>query len=182
MNPSCVFIVKFAIIVFNIFSSILFSVLSSILFSVLLGYIATNLLATQAYGQQLEASNTQTNIHIQNASDEGASDNILPISPISSERSNINKTDKIASKLMCLVCEGQTIASSDSKLAKEMKMKISDMLQQGKTEQQILKFFASKYGDKILLEPKFNPLTALLWFLPFAAFITGVIVIFKKSQ
>jgi len=175
MNPSCVFIVKFII-------SVLSSVLSSVLFSVLLGYMSTNLLATQAYGQLLEASNTQTHIYTKNSSDEEASDNILPISPISSERNNINKTDKIASKLMCLVCEGQTIASSDSKLAKEMKMKISDMLQQGKTEQQILKFFASKYGDKILLEPKFNPLTALLWFLPFAAFITGVIVIFKKSQ
>ena len=92
---------------------------------------------------------------------------------------------KIHKNLRCLVCQGQSIADSNSDFALTLKMVVKDLIEQGKTEEQIYSFLSDKYGDWILYKPKINPGNFLLWGLPYLALIIGgVIIVFftRKSS
>ena len=92
---------------------------------------------------------------------------------------------KIHKNLRCLVCQGQSIADSNSDFALTLKMVVKDLIEQGKTEEQIYSFLSDKYGDWILYKPKFNLDNFLLWGLPYLALIIGgVIIVFftRKSS
>ncbi len=92
---------------------------------------------------------------------------------------------KIHKNLRCLVCQGQSIADSNSDFALTLKMVVKDLIQQGKTEKEIYSFLSDKYGDWILYKPKFNLGNFLLWGLPYLALVIGgVIIVFliRKSS
>jgi len=85
--------------------------------------------------------------------------------------------NKIYKNLRCLVCQGQTIADSNSDFAQTIKSVIKDKLAEGMNEKQIYIFLAEKYGEWILFKPSFNN-SYLLWILPYAFFVLGVPIIF----
>ena len=92
---------------------------------------------------------------------------------------------KIHKNLRCLVCQGQSIADSNSDFALTLKMVVKDLIDQGKTEKEIYSFLSDKYGDGILYKPKLNLGNFLLWVLPYLALIIGgVIIVFliRKSS
>ena len=92
---------------------------------------------------------------------------------------------KIHKNLRCLVCQGQSVADSNSDFALTLKMVVKDLIEQGKTEEQIYSFLSDKYGDWILYKPKLNLGNFLLWGLPYLALIIGgVIIVFliRKSS
>ena len=92
---------------------------------------------------------------------------------------------KIHKNLRCLVCQGQSIADSNSYFALTLKMVVKDLIDQGKTEAEIYSFLSDKYGDWILYKPKINQGNLLLWGLPYLALIIGgVIIVFliRKSS
>ena len=84
---------------------------------------------------------------------------------------------KIHKNLRCLVCQGQSIADSNSDFALTLKMVVKDLIEQGKTEEQIYSFLSDKYGDWILYKPKLNLGNFLLWGLPYLALIIGGVII-----
>ena len=84
---------------------------------------------------------------------------------------------KIHKNLRCLVCQGQSIADSNSDFALTLKMVVKDLIKQGKTEEEIYTFLSDKYGDWILYKPKLNPGNLLLWGLPYLALIIGAVII-----
>ena len=94
--------------------------------------------------------------------------------------------NKIHKNLRCLVCQGQSISDSNSDFALTLKMVVKDLIDKGKTEDEIYKFLSDKYGDWILYNPKFNLGNFVLWSLPYAVFILGgIIIVFllrKKSK
>lgn len=81
---------------------------------------------------------------------------------------------KLSDELRCLVCQNQSIADSNADLAKDLRTEIHEMLQAGKTEEQIKEFMVDRYGDYVLYEPPFEPMTWLLWFGPLVIFIIGL--------
>ena len=92
---------------------------------------------------------------------------------------------KIHKNLRCLVCQGQSIADSNSDFALTLKMVVKDLVEQGKTEDEIYSFLSDKYGDWILYKPKINSGNFLLWGLPYLVLIAGgVIIVFliRKSS
>ena len=99
--------------------------------------------------------------------------------------SELVEESKIHKNLRCLVCQGQSIADSNSDFALTLKMVVKDLIQQGKTEREIYSFLSDKYGDWILYKPKFNLGNFLLWSLPYLALVIGgVIIVFliRKSS
>ena len=84
---------------------------------------------------------------------------------------------KIHKNLRCLVCQGQSIADSNSDFALTLKMVVKDLIEQGKTEEEIYIFLSDKYGDWILYKPKLNLGNLLLWGLPYLALIIGGVII-----
>ena len=83
----------------------------------------------------------------------------------------------ITSELRCLVCQNQTIADSNAELAGDLRRQVFEMLQQGKSKDEIVKFMTDRYGDFVLYNPPLKTKTALLWLGPVAFLITGIVMI-----
>jgi cytochrome c-type biogenesis protein CcmH len=79
----------------------------------------------------------------------------------------------VASQLRCVVCQNLSVADSPSDLAKEMRNLVRELLQQGKSPEEIKAYFVSRYGDFVLLEPPKRGFNLLVWGLPFAALLVG---------
>tara|TARA_B100001741_G_C16342733_1_gene500264 strand:+ start:179 stop:559 length:381 start_codon:yes stop_codon:yes gene_type:complete len=91
---------------------------------------------------------------------------------------------KIYKNLRCIVCQGQSIADSNSDFAQTIKSVVNDKVKEGMKEEQIYDFLSEKYGDWILYNPPFKRYSYLLWMLPYVFFILGaiaIIIIFKKT-
>jgi cytochrome c-type biogenesis protein CcmH len=86
-----------------------------------------------------------------------------------------DRTREIATELRCVVCQNLSVADSPSEMAQQMRDVVREQLQAGKTPEQIKEFFVSKYGEWVLLKPKTTGFSALLWILPYAALILGII-------
>ena len=98
---------------------------------------------------------------------------------------NQNKLLEVYKNLRCLVCQGQSIADSNSDFAVTIKLVVQDQFSEGKTEDEIYKFLISKYGEWIVYRPTVNKGTILLWSLPYLIFIVGgfiIFVIIRKSK
>ena len=102
---------------------------------------------------------------------------VLNVIPAYSNENQINLLN-IYKNLRCLVCQGQSIADSNSDFATTIKLVVQDQLNEGKTEDEIYKFLASKYGEWIVYQPTFSKNNFLLWALPYTVLIFGGFVIF----
>ena len=92
----------------------------------------------------------------------------------------INKLEsKIFKNLRCIVCQGQSIAESNSDFAQTIKIVVRDKIDQGDNEKEIYEFLAEKYGEWIIYKPKFNYLNSFLWISPYIILILGGYLIFK---
>lgn len=84
---------------------------------------------------------------------------------------------EISYLLMCPVCEGQTVAESNSQLANQMRAIIREKLQEGKSKDEVIAYFVSRYGETILGAPPAKGANWLLWTLPAVALLIGGAVI-----
>ena len=85
---------------------------------------------------------------------------------------------KIFKNIRCLICQGQSVADSNSEFAQTIKLVVRDQINEGKTEKEIYNFLVEKYGEWILLKPNFNYNSLILWFFPYLIFIVGGISLF----
>ena len=76
-------------------------------------------------------------------------------------------------EIRCLVCQSQTIHESNSELAEDIKLLIREKISEGKTDDEIKQFLVDKYGEWVLMTPRFNQYTYLLWGAPLIIFIIG---------
>ncbi len=80
-------------------------------------------------------------------------------------------------ELRCPKCQNQNIADSNSAIAKDLRTKMYQMLQAGKTDQDIIDYMVVRYGDFVLYKPAVKPQTYLLWYGPGLLLILGLIAI-----
>jgi cytochrome c-type biogenesis protein CcmH len=80
----------------------------------------------------------------------------------------------IAAELRCLVCQNQSIAESDSDLAKDLRDQVREQLRQGQGERDVVGYMVARYGDFVLWRPPFKPATLLLWFGPLLLLAAGL--------
>ena len=92
---------------------------------------------------------------------------------------NEDRVTDISLQIRCMVCQSQTIDDSDAPLAKDLKQLVRKMVYEGKSNDEIFDFLRSKYGDYILMKPRFNLSNILLWFGPFFIFIIGIYAVLK---
>ena len=92
---------------------------------------------------------------------------------------------EIYKNLRCLVCQGQSVADSNSDFASTIKLVVQDQVKEGKTKEEIYDFLISKYGEWIVYRPALNKSNFLLWFLPYFIFSAGglmIYVIVRKNK
>lgn len=68
--------------------------------------------------------------------------------------------------LRCVVCQGESIADSSADVARDMRREVRSQLAQGKTPDDIKRYFVKQYGTFVLMEPPFSANTLLLWLGP----------------
>ena len=108
----------------------------------------------------------------------------LFLAPLYSSDERI-KLLEIYKNLRCLVCQGQSIADSNSDFAATIKLVVQDQVNEGKTKNEIYTFLISKYGEWIVYQPTFSKSSLLLWIMPYFIFIVGGLIIFmiiRKSK
>ena len=82
----------------------------------------------------------------------------------------------ISAGLRCLVCQNQSIDDSDAPLAKDLRVLVRERLKAGDNDQQIEDFVVARYGEFVLLKPRFTRHTLLLWFATPALFLAALLV------
>jgi len=79
----------------------------------------------------------------------------------------------IATELRCPVCQGESIYDSHATVAGQMKALIREQIAAGKSPDDIKSFFVERYGEFVLMQPRANAMTALVWIFPALAFFGG---------
>jgi len=72
----------------------------------------------------------------------------------------------LSRELRCMVCQNQSIDDSDAPLARDLRLLVRERILTGDTDSQVIDFLVARYGEFVLLKPRFNPHTVLLWLLP----------------
>ena len=98
-------------------------------------------------------------------------------------KSNSNEISQsemdILKNLRCLVCQGQSIADSNSDFAQTLKLVVKDQIKDGKSDKEIYDFLISKYGEWISYKPSLKFHNIFLWFAPYFIMFFGGFVIWR---
>ncbi len=81
----------------------------------------------------------------------------------------------LSRELRCLVCQNETIADSNAELAVDLRREIRGMIQEGRSDNEILEFMVTRYGDFVLYRPPVKAITLLLWGGPIALLLIAVL-------
>jgi len=85
--------------------------------------------------------------------------------------------------LRCLVCQNQSIDDSNAPLARDLRILIRERLKAGDSDAQAMDFVVARYGDFVLLRPRFTPETWILWIGPFALLlIAGTFLYLRRRR
>lgn len=90
----------------------------------------------------------------------------------------------LVNELRCLVCQNQTIADSDADLAKDLRAKVYDMVESGQTQDEVIDYMTTRYGDFVLYRPEFKMKTLLLWLGPIVFLLLAIFLVIRwvRSQ
>jgi len=88
----------------------------------------------------------------------------------------------LSERIACPWCHGQSLAESDSQVARDLVVILREKIDEGWSDDQIYAFFASSYGDQVLLEPPLTGWGIALWLLPVAALGAGGWVIWRRQR
>jgi cytochrome c-type biogenesis protein CcmH len=94
-----------------------------------------------------------------------------------SQKTLDQRVQDVASQLECPICQNESVASSPSTLAQQMRMVIRQQLQSGKSEQEVIQYFAHSYGDQIVGTPPWQGFSLLAWLVPIALLLGGAVLL-----
>jgi cytochrome c-type biogenesis protein CcmH len=90
--------------------------------------------------------------------------------------------DHLAGELRCLVCQNESLASSNAELAVDLRREVRHLIEQGQSDADIRRFLVSRYGDFVLYKPEVKPVTWLLWFGPFVLLLLALVVALRLMR
>ncbi|AZQ86219.1 cytochrome c-type biogenesis protein CcmH [Colwellia sp. Arc7-635] len=91
----------------------------------------------------------------------------------------------LSKELRCPKCQNQNLADSNSKIAVDLRKNLYNLLQEGKSDQEILDFMVYRYGDFVLYRPQLKQQTYILWFGPLIilfGFVASLIFVLRKRN
>ncbi len=88
----------------------------------------------------------------------------------------------ISKELRCMVCQNQSIDDSEAPLAKDLRVLVRERLVAGDSDGAVLDFVEQRYGAFVLLKPRLNAHTVLLWVSPALVVLAGLILIWRRRS
>lgn len=105
--------------------------------------------------------------------------------PLAADEALEKRMVEISEELRCLVCQNESLSGSHAELAEDLRREIRSMIKQGKSNDEIMEFMVSRYGDFVRYRPPLKATTLLLWFGPFvllAGAIIGLVVYLRRRR
>jgi cytochrome c-type biogenesis protein CcmH len=96
------------------------------------------------------------------------------VTPVFAQQPTADDINEVARKLSCPTCTGINVADCPTETCAQWRAKIGEMLVEGKSEQEILDYFAARYGDHVLQVPPKRGFFVLVWVLPVIAILAGL--------
>ena len=114
---------------------------------------------------------------------------VAPTAALAVEPDEILKDPKLEARarvlseeLRCMVCQNQSIDDSAAPLARDLRLLVRERLTKGDSDSQVLNYLVARYGEFVLLKPRFELQNLLLWGLPPFALMAGVIALFVTAR
>ena len=89
---------------------------------------------------------------------------------------------EVSQQLRCVQCQNETIDESHAEIARDMRILVRDRITAGDTNTQIVDYMRSRYGDYVLLKPRFTTTTLALWIGPFVILLIGGFVVASRMK
>lgn len=89
---------------------------------------------------------------------------------------------ELSRELRCMVCQNQSIDDSDAPLAKDLRVLVRERLAAGDSNSQVLDYLVARYGEFVLLRPRLEWHTLMLWLLPPLALLGGAFGLWRYSR
>ena len=114
---------------------------------------------------------------------------VAPTAALAVEPDEILKDPKLEARarilseeLRCMVCQNQSIDDSAAPLARDLRLLVRERLTKGDSDSQVLNYLVARYGEFVLLKPRFELQNLLLWGLPPFALVAGMIALFVTAR
>ena len=88
----------------------------------------------------------------------------------------------LSAELRCMVCQNQSIDLSDAELAHDLRVLVRERLTAGDSDEEVLDYVVSRYGEFVLLKPRFSLRNALLWGTPVILLLCGGLAVFLGAR
>ncbi|WP_331373727.1 cytochrome c-type biogenesis protein [Sinorhizobium chiapasense] len=88
----------------------------------------------------------------------------------------------ISAKLRCMVCQNQSIDDSNAELAKDLRVLVRERLTNGDTDEAVIAYVVSRYGEFVLLKPRFEAKTVILWGMPVILLLCGGVALVVAAR
>lgn len=89
---------------------------------------------------------------------------------------------EVSKHLRCVQCQNETIDESDAQIARDMRILVRQKITAGDSNEEILDYMVSRYGDYVLLMPRFQTNTLILWLGPFAVLLVGGLIVARRMR
>ncbi|MBV7298582.1 cytochrome c-type biogenesis protein [Enterovibrio paralichthyis] len=89
---------------------------------------------------------------------------------------------KLGKELRCPKCQNNNIADSNAGLAQDLRMKVYEMLKQGKSEDEIVDYMVARYGNFVTYNPPLTASTLILWVGPALFVVVGFTILVMRSR
>jgi cytochrome c-type biogenesis protein CcmH len=101
---------------------------------------------------------------------------------IMSDSTKEERARDLSRELRCMVCQNQSIDDSEAPLARDLRLLVRERIAAGDSDAQVLDFLVARYGEFVLLKPRLNPHTWLLWLLPPFALVGGAFALWGNAR
>ena len=101
---------------------------------------------------------------------------------VMADRAKEARARDLSRELRCMVCQNQSIDDSDAPLARDLRLLVRERIAAGDSDNQVLDFLVARYGQFVLLKPRFERQTLLLWLLPPMLLIGGGIALWLQVR
>ncbi len=89
---------------------------------------------------------------------------------------------ELTEQLRCPKCQNNSIADSNAIIASDMRLKVYELMQEGKDKQQVIDYMVARYGNFVTYEPPLTPATLILWLGPLLFVLVGGVVILMRTR
>jgi cytochrome c-type biogenesis protein CcmH len=88
----------------------------------------------------------------------------------------------LSRELRCMVCQNQSIDDSEAPLARDLRLLVRERIAAGDSDAEVIDFLVARYGEFVLLKPRFEPRTLLLWLVPPLVLAGGGWALWRQSR